>query len=75
VSIFPLLLDGVDVVVSEDDEVACFRHVAEILHGLVDCRQLSIVRAVFLLGQVEFLGEGERLSGVLDTLLQHGNHG
>jgi hypothetical protein len=49
---------------------------AEILHGLVDSQQLSIVVAVFLLGWVQLLGEeGEGLPGIVDTLLQHGTHG
>jgi hypothetical protein len=42
--------------VSEDDEVTRFQHVAEMLHGLVDSQQLPIVGAVFLLYRVE-LGE------------------
>jgi hypothetical protein len=45
------------------------------LHGLVGSQQLLIIVTVFLLGQVQFLGEGEELPGVADTLLQHGTHG
>jgi hypothetical protein len=61
--------------VGEDDEVARFQHVAEMLYSLVDCQQFAVVCAVFLLSRVEFLGEGEWLSGVLDSLLQHGAKG
>jgi hypothetical protein len=56
--------------VGEDDKVARLQHVAEMLYGLVDGQQLAVVCAVFLLGRVEFLGEG-----VLDALLQYGTHG
>jgi hypothetical protein len=63
-------------VAGEDDEVARFQHVAEMLYGLVDGQQLAVVSAVFLLGRVEFLGEEEEgLPGVLDALLQHSIHG
>jgi hypothetical protein len=48
--------------------------VAEMLHGLVDSRQLYIVGAVFLLCWIELLQEYQGLLGVLDTLLQHGTH-
>jgi hypothetical protein len=59
--------------VHEDGEVAHFQHVAEMLQGLVDSQQLSIVGTVFLLGRLELLGkECEGLPGVIDTLLQHG---
>jgi hypothetical protein len=61
--------------VSEDDEVTRFQHVAEMLHGLIDSQQLPIVGAVFLLCRVEFLGEEcQCLSGVVDTFLQHDTH-
>jgi hypothetical protein len=46
-------------VVGEDDEGACFQHVAEMLYNLVDGKQLAVVCSVFLLGWVKFLGEGE----------------
>jgi hypothetical protein len=53
-----------------------FQHMAEVLHGFVDGQQLAVVRAVFLLGRVEFLGEEcGGLPGVPDPLLQHGTHG
>jgi hypothetical protein len=58
-----------------EDEVLCFHHVAEMLHGLVGGQQLSIGCTVFLLDSVEFLGEGEGLPGVFDMLLQHGTCG
>jgi hypothetical protein len=46
------------------------------LYGLIDGQKLAVIYAVYLLDQVEFLGEeGEGLSGVLDALLQHGTHG
>jgi hypothetical protein len=45
--------------VSEDDEVTRFQHVAEMLHGLVNSQKLPIVGVVFLLCRV----------------LQHGTHG
>jgi hypothetical protein len=38
--------------VREYGEVTRFQHVTEVLHGLVYSQQLSIVRAVFLLGRV-----------------------
>jgi hypothetical protein len=54
-----LLLEGVGdgLMVSEDGEVARFQHVTEMLHGLVDSQQLSIVGALFLLGWVQLPGE------------------
>jgi hypothetical protein len=62
--------------VSENDEVTRFQHVAEMLHGLVDSQLLSILGAVFLLCRVELLGEEcQWLPGVVDALLQHGTHG
>jgi hypothetical protein len=47
----PLLLEGVDdgLIASEDDEVARFQHIAEMLYGLVDGQQLAVLGAVFLL--------------------------
>jgi hypothetical protein len=48
---------GDGLMVSEDGEVARFQHVAEMIHGPVDCQQLSIIGAVFLLGRVELLVE------------------
>jgi hypothetical protein len=46
------------------------------LHGLVDSQYLPIVGAAFLLCRVELLGEEcQWLLAVVDTLLQHGNHG
>jgi hypothetical protein len=75
----PFLLEGVGdgLMVSEDeDEVARFQHVAEMLHGLVDSEQLPILGAAFLLCQVELLGEEcEGMPGVVDKLLQYGTHG
>jgi hypothetical protein len=68
----PLLLEGVrdTLVVGKNDEMTRFQHVAEMLHGLVDCQKLSVIRAVFLLSRAEFPGEeGEGLPGVVDTLL------
>jgi hypothetical protein len=63
-------------VVGEDNEVMCFQHVVEMLYGLVDGQQLTVVCSVFLLGRVEFLGkESEGMPGVLDSLLKHGTHG
>jgi hypothetical protein len=44
-------------VVGENDEVAGFQHVSEMLHGLVDGQQLPVVGAVFLLSWAEFPGE------------------
>jgi hypothetical protein len=56
--------------VREEGKVASFQHVAEMLDGLVDRKQLSIVCAVFLLGWVHLFGqECERLPGVVDALL------
>jgi hypothetical protein len=43
--------------VSEDNEVARFQCVAEMLHGLIHCHQLLAVGAVFLLNRVEVFGE------------------
>jgi hypothetical protein len=54
---------------SKDCEVASIQHVAEMLHGLIDSQHLSIVGAVFLLGPVELLGEGEGLPVIVDMLL------
>jgi hypothetical protein len=73
----PLLLEGVGdgFVVGEDDEVARFQHMAEMLYDLVDDQVLAIVGAVLLLGRVEFFGEGEGLPGFLEALLEHGTHG
>jgi hypothetical protein len=48
---------------------------AEMFHGFVDGQQFAIVGTVFLLGRVEFLGEGERLPGVVNMLLQYSAHG
>jgi hypothetical protein len=56
-------------VVGEDGEMARFQHMAEILYGLVDGKQLAIVGAVLLLGRIEFFREGEWLPGVLVGLL------
>jgi hypothetical protein len=58
----PLLLEGVGdwLVRGEDDEVARFQHVAEMLYGFVHGQQLAVVRAVFLLGRVEFLEKKKR---------------
>jgi hypothetical protein len=62
--------------VRENDEVACFQYVAEMLHDLLDSQQFAIVSAVFLLCQIEFLGEeGEGLSGVVNPFLQYGING
>jgi hypothetical protein len=54
--------------VSEDGEVVRLQHMAEMLYGLVDGQQLSVVGAVLPLGWVE-LFRGEGLPGVLDALL------
>jgi hypothetical protein len=70
----PLLLEGVGnrLMVSEDHEVTRFQHVAKMLHG----QKLPIVGAVCFLCRVELLGEEcQWLSGVVNTLLQHGTHG
>jgi hypothetical protein len=58
-------------VVGEDGEVARFKHMAEILYGLVDDLELGIVDVVLLLGRVEFFFREERvwLPGVLNVLL------
>jgi hypothetical protein len=74
----PLLVEGVGdrLMVGEDDEVARFQHVIEMVYGLVNDQQLAVVCAVFLLGRIEFFGGGgEGLPGVLDSLLQNGTHG
>jgi hypothetical protein len=42
--------------VKEDDEMTRFRHVAEMLHGVVDSQKISMLGAVFLLCRVELLG-------------------
>jgi hypothetical protein len=64
------------VVVGEDDEVAHFQHMVEMLYDLVDGRQLPVISSVFLLARVEFLGEeNEGLPGVSDALLKYGFHG
>jgi hypothetical protein len=56
--------------VREDDKVASFQHVAEMLDGLGDSHHLSTVCTVFLLGRVHvFVEECERLPGVVDALL------
>jgi hypothetical protein len=68
VAFVPLLLEGVgdELMVSEDEEVAHFQHVMEMLHSLIDCQQLSIVGAVFLPGRIELLGEeGKGLQALL----------
>jgi hypothetical protein len=60
----PLLLEGVGyrLVVREDDELAGFQHVAEMLHGFVDRKQLPIICAIFLFRRAELSGEeGEGL--------------
>jgi hypothetical protein len=46
-------------VVGEDDEVVRYQHVAEMLYGLADGQQPTVVCAVrvFQLGRVEFQGE------------------
>jgi hypothetical protein len=63
-------------VVGEDDEVARFQQVAEMLHSLVDIQQLAVLCAVFLPGRAEFLGEeSEGLPSIPDALLQHSIHG
>jgi hypothetical protein len=55
--------------------MARFQYVAVLLYGLVGGQRFTVVCAAFLLGRVEFLGEeGEGLPGILDALLQHGNH-
>jgi hypothetical protein len=59
---------GDGLVVSEDGEVARFQHMAEMLYGLEDGQQLSVVGAVRLLGLVELFRESEGLPGVLDSL-------
>jgi hypothetical protein len=73
----PPLLKGISdgLVVSEDDEMARFRHVTETSrpHSLLS--QLSIIRTVFLPDLAEFLGDGGGLYGVVDMMLQHGTHG
>jgi hypothetical protein len=47
-----------------------FQHMAEMLHGLVDSQQFSIVCAVFLLSCIQLPGEeGEGLPRVWDKLL------
>jgi hypothetical protein len=53
------LLEGVGdgFMVSEDDELARFQHVAEMLLALVDSQQPSIVGALFPLGRVQLLGD------------------
>jgi hypothetical protein len=69
-----ILLEVVDdrLAVSEDDEVACFQHEADMFHALIDSQQVVIVGAVFLLGWVTILGEEcKGLPGVVATLLQH----
>jgi hypothetical protein len=66
------VLEGQDkgLMMREDDIVGNFQHVAEMLDGLVDSQQLSIVCAVFLLSCVHLFGEEcERLSRVVDALL------
>jgi hypothetical protein len=40
-------------VVGEDDELARFQHMAEMLCGLLDGQQLAVVCAVFLLGWIQ----------------------
>jgi hypothetical protein len=67
----PFMLEGVcdGLVVGEDDEVARFQHMAEMLYGLVDGQLLTVV-AVLSLARVKFFREkGEALPGVLDALL------
>jgi hypothetical protein len=44
-------------VIGENGEVARFQHMSEMLHGLVDGQQLSVVGAVFLLSSAKFPGE------------------
>jgi hypothetical protein len=59
----------------DEDNVARFQHVVELLYGLVDGQRLAVLCALFLLDRVEFLEEeDEWLPGVLDALLQHGTH-
>jgi hypothetical protein len=45
----PLLLEviGDRLIVGEDDEMACFQHVAEMLYGLVYGQQLVVLCAIF----------------------------
>jgi hypothetical protein len=58
---------------SEDDEVPRLQQVEDMLHGLVYSQYLWIGVGVFLLGQVKVLAQERKgLSGVVDTLLQHG---
>lgn len=62
--------------IGEDDEVACFQRMAEMIYGLIYGQQLAVVSAVYLLGWVECLEEeSERQPGVLDVLLKYGTHG
>jgi hypothetical protein len=57
-------------VIHEDQEMASFQYVAEVLHGLVYSQQFAIVSAVFLLCWIELPGEeSEGVSIVANTLL------
>jgi hypothetical protein len=67
---------GDGLVISEDDKVARFQHMSEMLYGHVDGQYLAVIGAVLLLGQVKVLGEeGKGLPGICDVLLQYGTHG
>jgi hypothetical protein len=66
------LLEGVyeRLMVSEDREVTCFQHVAEVPDGLVDGQKFSVVRAVLPLGGVELPREEcQTLPNFVDPLL------
>jgi hypothetical protein len=68
--------EGKGFVFREDGEVAGLQHVTEVSHGLVNCQELPVVSAVFLLSSAEFPGkEGERMLGVLYSFLEDGTHG
>ena len=51
--------------VGEDDAVARFQHVTEVLYGFVNGQQLAVVCSVFVLGRVEFLEKASGCQAVL----------
>ena len=68
--------EGERFVVHQDREMPGLQHVTELSHGVVDCQELPVVRAVFLLRWAQLPGEeGKRLPDVLHSLLEDGTHG
>jgi hypothetical protein len=62
-------------VIRQDREMPVLQHVTEVPHGLVDCHELPVLRAEFLLSWAQVPGEeGERLPDILHLLLEESTH-